>query len=93
MSLEARSDDSEAERAGEYIERIPYNAGIEELQARRPWAAVYYFEKLVARNAFDAEAAALLELAQAHESGADLGHGYASRVDVLIDRREGCPRS
>lgn len=76
--------------AGQYIERIFWNLGVESLQKLQPWEAVYYLEGLSQRNPGDAEAASLLKYALQFQPGADLDDAYLQRVDPLSTRMAGC---
>jgi hypothetical protein len=93
LFIELESRRPEDVRAGQYVERIFFNSGIEELRTKRPWESVYYFGKVVERNPADAEAKRLLAYAQTFQPGAQLGHAYTSTVDPLVDRTQGCERT
>ena len=75
---------------GRYIERMYFNNGIVELQSKRPWEAVYYFETVLKRNAGDAEVQELKQFAEQFGKGDPLDYKYISRVDRLQYRNAGC---
>jgi hypothetical protein len=83
----ARPSDPEP---GKFIERMFYNLGIEKLQVREPWEAVYYFEQLAQRNPNDKQGAELLAYAKSFRVGDDLGYKYEQTVDPLAYRMADC---
>ena len=75
---------------GRYIENMFYNNGVVELQSKRPWEAVYYFDTALKRNPDDDEVSELRAFAVQFGKGDALGYEYESRVDRLPTRSAGC---
>jgi hypothetical protein len=82
-----RPDD---DRAARFIVSLYYNAGVQELQFKRPWEASWYFEQVLARSPGDAEAGKLKEYSARFSDGTELGEDYLGYVDRLGFRRTGC---
>ena len=77
-------------RAGEFIQRLWYNAGVLQLQMKQPWEAPFYFEQVLARNPVDAEAKAQHAFASRFKPGDRLDSNYSFAVDSLDARTAGC---
>lgn len=79
-------------RPDEYISRIYFNLAIIELQALRPWDAVWPFEQALERTPGDEEAQRLKAFAEAFPRGTQLigNYDYTSVVDPLVFRKAGC---
>lgn len=72
-----------------YLLQIYYNSGVEELQAKAPREAVFYFEQLLKLDPGDEKARDLQRFAQSW-TNKYLSTEYTSYVDPLSSRQEGC---
>ena len=79
-------------RPNEYIARIYYNLGIQELQSLKPWDAVWPFEKALERVPGDEEILRHKAFAEGFPRGLNLvgNYNYTSLVDPLTFRKAGC---
>jgi tetratricopeptide (TPR) repeat protein len=76
----------------EYVGRIFYNLGVQELQGLKPQDAIYPFEQAVEKLGDKAQAQDLLDFARSFPRGAQLAgvYEYTSKVDPLQFRKAGC---
>jgi hypothetical protein len=73
-----------------FIDQLYYNSGVQTLQAKQPWEAIWSFDQLLERNANDVEARRLREFSTKYQPGSAMGEDYERFVDRLPFRRHGC---
>jgi hypothetical protein len=82
-----RADDP---RPDDYIVRIYFNAGVEQLQQKTPWEATWFFDRVLELRPEDAETQRLHGYASRFKPGDHLGYEYTQPVDQLSYRTAGC---
>ncbi|MEM7246598.1 MAG: hypothetical protein AAF533_14700 [Acidobacteriota bacterium] len=83
----AKPDDP---RPSEYISRMYFNLALKQMQALKPWEAIYYFEEFRKIDQADELVEELYDFAQQFQRGQKLGYEYTKEVDSLVYRKAGC---